>query len=47
MGKLKESIQFMKKNNEENRYDLTIEKQKGAFKYFLNEVPERVECDIR
>lgn len=33
----------MKENNEEGRYDLTIEKNKNSFKYFLTEVPERVE----
>lgn len=43
MGNLKSSLEFMKKNNEEGRYDRTIEKNKSSFKYFLTEVPERVE----
>lgn len=43
MGSLKSSLQFMKANNEEGRYDRTLEKSKSLFKYFLTEVPERVE----
>lgn len=43
MGNLKSSILFMKQNNSEGRYDSALEKQKNLFKYFLTEVPERVE----
>lgn len=43
MGNLKSSISFMKLNNAEGRYDRALEKNKSLFKYFLTEVPERVE----
>lgn len=43
MGNLKSSLQFMKQNNTEGRYDQALEKNKSLFKYFLTEVPERVE----
>lgn len=43
MGNLKSSLKFMKTNNSEGRYDRTIEKNKDLFKYFLKEVPQRIE----
>lgn len=43
MGNVKSSLHFMKKNNEEGRYDKTIEKNKDLFKYFIKEVPTRIE----
>lgn len=42
MGDLKSSLQFMKLNNSEGRYDIALEKNKSLLKYFLTEVPERV-----
>lgn len=52
MGNLKSSIQFMTNNNEylpeqnQGRYDRAIEKNKNLFKYFLKDVPERVETQL-
>lgn len=52
MGNLKSSIQMMTKNNEylpdqkRGRYDIALEKQRNLFKYFLTDVPERVEAEL-
>lgn len=43
MGNLKSSIAFMKTNNEDNQYDRALVNNKRALKYFINEVPQRIE----
>lgn len=43
MGNVKSSIAWMKANNPEGIYDRTIEKNKDLFRYFIKEVPERIE----
>lgn len=42
MGNLKSSINFMKNNNVDNQYDLALDRQKKALKYFFTSVPERL-----
>jgi len=43
MCNLKSAIAFMRSNNEEGRYDQAIEKQKKTLKYFMTEVPTRLQ----
>lgn len=43
MGNLKSSIKYMMNNNEENRYERALQKNKSALKYFMTEVPERID----
>lgn len=43
MGKVKSSIAFMKNNNVDGQYDRTIEKNKSLLRYFMVEVPERID----
>lgn len=43
MGNVKSSLAWMRKNNEDGCYDRTIEKNKDLLKYFIKEVPIRIE----
>lgn len=43
MGNVKSSLQFMKTNNPEGQYDRTIDKSKNLLRYFMTEVPHRIE----
>lgn len=50
MGDLKEHQAYLRKNNEflpeynRGRYDNALERSRILFKYFLRDVPERVEA---